>query len=177
MPRTSKIRRQPMYVNDVQELANSLVEQVFSYEHGFIEEETKGLIIANQALGGTMNAFVFHGALHACVPQRTLRGIVVKPLHPSLEDRGERLLSRKTRVDRDHRRITNSLAVVTVKCRSRQDIRDALPETLVNLVPELSQIDRLREEGCLISDNQMLLKQFQDSVTLLLDYQANRLIY
>lgn len=170
-------KRVAAHVNDVQEMVNVLVQQVFSYEIEAIAASLTDLVKENQTLGGTLNAFIYSGKTYSLIQNRFIRGLSINPLHPSLEAQADRYIDRQDRVITDHRRIINSMSVVTNKCTSRQDIRDVLPETLVVLVPQLAQMERLREEGFLIKFNPVLKKQFQDTVNLLLDYQANRLLY
>lgn len=173
-PRHTRIAQ---HVNEVQEMVNALIKQIFSYEVDHLAQVLKNLVLQNQSLGGTMNAFIYNGSIYSVIDGRFLRGLTVLPLHRSLLDEAESYTARKERVERDNRRAINSMSVVALKCTSRQDVRDVLPETLIGLVPELSQMERIRPEGFLLKHSPVLMKQYQDTLDLLLDYQANRLIY
>ena len=172
------IRRNPLYVNSLPEMMNQLVEDLFKVELTRLARDLDEIVLENQKLGGTMNAFVYQGDIHSTLTPIQLRGIgPIAPLRGALEPQADIYLARLEKAKRDRQRVINSLAVVTRFCRSRQDVRDVFPETLVALVPSLREMERQRDEGFMLRNKPVLLKQFQETVDLLLDYQANRLIY
>ena len=176
--RQSRHRRRPEYVNPVQEAVDALVASILDLEEGRLGRERDAIIRENQALGGTMNVFLYRGALHSSLPGFRIRDIgPIAGLHRDLHARMDRYLERRERLGRDRTRIRNALSVVGLRCRTRQELRDVLPETLVAQVPALARMARSREEGYLLAGNPVLLRQFRDMVDLVLDYQANRLLY
>ena len=171
------VRRNPMYVNPVMELLNPVVDALLDDESTRLKGVLHDLLIRNHALGGTQDAFVHGGEVFHLIPRRFLRNVEIKSVHPSLADEAEDLRQKRSNVERDKRRLRQALSVVIPKCRTKQEVRDVLPETLVTSIPDFKGMEREREEGFILNDHPRLKAQYQKAVELALYYQANQLIY
>lgn len=135
------------------------------------------LLRKNSALGGHPNGYYHAGQLFALVAPKFLRGSMIGPIHPTLQDSADHLMFLRDRLQADNKRLTQSLTVILSRCQSTQDIRDAFPEALVEEVSDLRSLSRTRPEGFLLEANPLLHDQYQKAIDIALDYKAKRLIY
>ena len=171
------MQRNPVYIQPLSELLNPILYAFFKEERDRLTKRLETLIIENQKLGGTQNAYMHGGFLYSTLPFRYFRGIQVKPVHSSLEPDADTLAELMNKLKEDEQKVRQGLSVIIPKCKHKQEFRDALPETLVSLVPELRGMERIEEEGHILREKPMLRYQYQRIVDLVDYYQANKLIY
>lgn len=76
------------------------------------------------------------------------------------------------------RSLIRQILFLLIKTRyDKQEIRDALPECLVPLVPGCSLLPRTREPGWTLQHKPMALRQFHDLTPKMEVYSAARLFY
>jgi hypothetical protein len=178
MTRHASFKRVREFINPVQEVINQLVNDLFAHEIQYINQTFEKLVIENQSLGGTMNVFLYDGEYRSHLPHHLVKGVKnVREVQPTLYPAMQKHLERVRAYERDKRFVLNAFSVVGQKCNSIQDMRDVLPEPLVAEVPSLKRMERMREEGWLLFDNPLLLRQFREAVEIVLYYKVNRLIY
>lgn len=169
--RSPRFQRNPLFVNHVQDLVTALIQQALAQEKVACEEQLKKLVEDNNNLGGDAAGFLYNGDILSPYQASVWRGRSILPVDQQLEDRAEAYVTRKSKLDKDQQRIEAGFSVVTSKCRTTQDIRDTLPDTLAALVPAIGELPRTREEDFLFQNNALLKKQFRDITDLLFDYQ------
>lgn len=169
--RKARFQQNPQYVNHVQNLVKALLDHIFIAPEEDIQKRLSDLVERNANAGGSGPGFLHDGELVSPHKPASLRGLTILPIHESLEDAAEVFVKDREKLKQDRQRIELGFSVVSSKCRTSQDIRDALPDTLVALVPELNQIPRTRPEGFLFQNNTTLKAQFQTVLDLLFDYQ------
>lgn len=74
-------------------------------------------------------------------------------------------------------RLYNGLAVLVLRCSTLQDLRDALPDSVVSLFPELASLSRFREPGWPFEDKPLQAHDYRATEELLGFYVTNRLLY
>ena len=169
--RKPRFQRNPLFINHVQELVNTLLDHVMKPEQTAIEAELDQLVEDNEAHGGSAAGFVYDGDVLSLYPPSVLRGRSILPIYVGLEDRAQAHVERRNKLKHDRQRIEAGFSVVTPKCKTTQDIRDVLPDNLAALVEQISELPRTREEGFLFQNNMTLKRQFQANMDLLFDYQ------
>lgn len=171
-----RFNKLPQNSNISNRYIDPILVEIFSGEQNSLDKQLMYLVVENQAMGGTMNAFTTTDGISAVVPHSTLRGVKIAPLHMSLMSMYDRYKTRSTKLKKDMKKIRHALSMVLSKCTHEQDIRDIIPDVIANKVPELKGIPRHREEGFILIDRPSLLKQFNDSMEIAFFYQANRLM-
>lgn len=177
MPAYRSLKSNSDYSNPLSAIVDHAVVSIFQAEEEYQKQVFEKILIENQALGGTIGAFKYRFEVFGLIPGKQAMKMDIKRLDTSLEDKIERYLKAKKQMLKDITKVRNGLAVVIAKCRGAQAARDALPDTLVNLIPELRDIERISEEGAILKEHPQLRKQFETAVNLSIDYQARRLIY
>ena len=172
-----RIPRNKQFVNPTMELLDPMVAALMDPEKERLTNLLERLILSNQKLGGTMNAFYHLGIMYSVISVHHLRGIQVKNLDPALVHEFEVYLEDRDRYETDRKKLSQALSVVLPKCRSLQAIRDALPEALVGFIPQLRGMERMDPEGFLLRSNPMLHEQFKKASDIALYYIANRMVY
>lgn len=158
-------------------LLDPLMRNFLAFEKERLHGRKKDLIQANAKCGGSDRGCVFRGQVISHLKPYQIRGNPLTPLDESLHEQGEILIQNLATLEADEQRMRQSFGVVISRCQDRQDLRDALPEQLVQEIPELARLPRKREEGFLLAEHPLLKSQYDRAVTLGLKYAANRLIY
>lgn len=151
--------------------------EIFQPEREQMQRTLEGLVRENQSRGGTMNAFRYEGLLYSVIPLKHVIHDRPRDLDPTLEKSFLRYQKRMDRFERDFKKIRQAISMVVSKCRSQQQLRDALPDSITHLVPGLKDLPRHDIEGCVLKDKPHLHRQFTEAMDIALDYIANRLIY
>ena len=103
--------------------------------------------------------------------------INVKPLHQTLASMVDAFLADEKTVESDQAFIRQGLYTLLDPCKDLQDIRDALPEYLIDFFPELKAYERSRPEEWTIQGNPRGLKQFDKIRSKLEAYAVARMLY
>lgn len=139
--------------------------------------ELQELIEANHALGRPKHGFLYGGAFRSMLPSRAQAGAEKKQIHPSLIPAAKDYVDRSAQINKDMVRITNGLSLVMRPCKDWQDVRDAVPDALKQVIPEMAHLSRLKEEAWALRDQPLLKHQYELTAELLLFYFTNRLLY
>ncbi len=119
--------------------------------------------------------FFFRGELfHKLAPGIPTRGLAFGSLSPELIPKMEIILKDRQEQAFQLTRIRNGLSLVLTKCQDLQDIRDSLPNCLVDLIPDLAPYPRAREEAFLIKDDYSKYRQYELIKPLIEFYCAMR---
>jgi hypothetical protein len=105
------------------------------------------------------------------------KGQPTKVLHHALNDDMEEFLRDLTNVKTHENSIKQVLFGLLVPCKSPQDMRDALPECLVGLIPELQAIPRTREPAYTIAHDERAVRQYEKALPKIEMYSISRLLY
>ena len=83
-------------------------------------------------------------------------------LHESLHDEMAHYLEDVKRTSYEKSRMYQVLVKVFAVCETHQQLRDSIPDFLVDMVPELKGYDRHHPEEIYISHNEQLLRYYRD---------------
>lgn len=166
-----------MFIDPVMELLNPVVDSIMEKERKRLNEVLNKLLIKNADHGGNKSAYIHMGHVYCLIPRKYLRNEKVDIIHPSLAEEAEDLRLLLSKLEHDTKRLRQALAVVIPRCRDKQALRDALPETLVMAISAFQGMERLSEEGYLLAEHPVLKRQYDQAVELALYYQANQLIF
>lgn len=169
--------RQIKYIDATMELLNPVLESIMATETKRLNGVLNDLLIRNSHLGGNKSAFIHLGKIYCLIPRKYLRNEKIGTIHPSLQGEAEGLRKLREKLEQDTVRLRQSLAVVAVRCKHKQGLRDALPETLVAALPDFQGMERIEEEGYLLNEHPLLKRQYDQAVEIALYYQANSLLY
>lgn len=95
----------------------------------------------------------------------------------TLTNRAAAWITDQNAVFEDKQFIKQVLWLATKDCETLEDVRDALPESIVELVPELANKPRTKEDGYTLKDDDRLYGQYlkiRDKIDV---YWACRMVY
>lgn len=94
----------------------------------------------------------------------------------SLRKEGDRLLADQAAVQDDKQMVKQTMWMLLRGCESVQDVRDSLPESLVELSDQLKAMPRKQEVAFMLSDERQIrqVKAMMDKIDF---YSATRLMY
>jgi hypothetical protein len=128
----------------------------------------------------TTDGFLFRGQFY----RPTMGTVVISPkgdpkalLHSSLIELMEKWTKDKMMILEDSSLINQILFVLLHKCVALTEIRDALPECLVSLVPRLAGLQRQYVEAYTIVDDKKAYQRFIRMLPKIEFYAATRFIY
>lgn len=127
-------------------------------------------------IAGQLQGFIFNGVFYR--PSDVTGPISGrKALHMSLWGEMETLEKDKKFVDTDKQFVQQTLYSLLDPCQTEQDIRDALPECLINTLPTTSRLPRTREPAFTIEGNDRAMRQYLKILPKIEVYAAARMIY
>lgn len=126
---------------------------------------------ANQLQG-----FIFNGVFYR---PSDVQGPISgrKALHASLWSEMETLEKDKKIVATERDFVRQTLYALLDPCSTDQDIRDALPECLVDTLPQLKRLERTRQPAFTIEGNARAVRQYEKMLPKIEVYAAARMIY
>lgn len=158
-----------------------IIERLFRSEIDRLNKISESIIIKNHIL--TSNGYFFYQDVYYIseTAHRTIKkhagkkhaGRLANSLIPTMES----YLKDKRKVDYDIGRVTQAISMVLLLCKNLQDMRDTLPNCMVDLIPEISQLPRTREEGFNLLDVPRKYKQYMKIKPLIEFYSTVRLFY
>jgi hypothetical protein len=100
-----------------------------------------------------------------------------RALDPSMYDQIDAYLDDERQVDKDKAFIRQAMFAVLDPCKDIQDIRDALPECLVDCLPKLKELSRHNQPAFTIQDNPRALRQFNKVLPMMEVYATARMVF
>lgn len=147
-------------MNSRSHLITTILDILFSSEEKRLDKWVKELNQKNSDLNGRqLSGFWLRGRQFIA-----LNGLIKEVTHLKFElmDEGGKFYGEYTTVIQDKLRIRQVLAKLLIDLTSVQDMRDALPETIIRMIPELSRLKRQKPEAFSIKDNPQDLKAYKD---------------
>lgn len=96
-----------------------------------------------------------------------------KELWPTMED----YLQDASTINNDKQMIAQSLFMLLKPCRTKPEMRDALPECIISFWDGLSQFPRTMPAGYTLEGNERAKRQFEKVLPKIEFYVATRLLY
>jgi hypothetical protein len=150
---------------------------LFDREEVQLDRRTRDLITKNQFLGGSPDGFKHLGKVYSTLTGYSKRLGNYTPLHNSLVEKLDLINSERETIERDKGHIKQALALSLRECQSFQDIRDALPNCISELLPECKSLERTRPEAYALADNERSYTQYMKLRENMEFYAASRLLY
>ena len=167
---------------NMDDLGNSspLVKELFAAEIRRLDRMLDELGQSNDRLtdGQPSAGFMYRGDFYkrASYKNPTQHG-ERKPLVKQLWTGMEKYQAEKGKLMMDIYKINQMVFRLVKGCTTEQDIRDALPECLVNISPFLRQLSRTNEEGWTLIGEERAIRQFKAVKPLMEFYSATSMLY
>lgn len=159
-----------------QEILYQIMSEVFSADINNFNQEIEVVITKNRELLGPSSDYGFYFGKN-WYSVRWASGRTTQSLHPDLYPKMIQLETRKKTMDDDWNIINQVFCRILSPFHTYQDIRDELPEVLVNLVPSLFEAyPRRREPVRSIQSDPMAVRQYEKVLNKIHSYVAMRYI-
>lgn len=153
-----------------------LVTELLKPEKTILDEQLRSLLERNAEKGNPPVGFFTRGKFHTNKKPKEIPADQKRHIHIDLIDEAIQYTEACRAMEADQVHLTTGLAVALRHCNSYQDIRDALPDTLKFLHPELESLPRIRPEGWSLPDSDLYRTQFEQTIELAVNYFASRLL-
>lgn len=130
----------------------------------------------NQALGMMLDGFLWEGDWYTAPDTPSSRS-PKHSLHRSLEDRMYAHIRDADTVETDRHKVSQILYKVMLASKTPQVLRDSLPNSVVDLLPNLKEIPRVEQPGCCFAPGSNERKQFDKIAPKLDQYAAGKFFY
>lgn len=167
-----------MTLSNSHEVIKKITTSLFTAEERRLGKVRESLIVANKEFyrDRPHDGFTYSGKPYD--PVGLTRGARTRvPLHVDMTGRMEAYLSDLEQVWTDRHYISQILFTILQPCDSLQDIRDALPNCLVDTLDSVKRLPRVREEAYTIQNNTMTLRQYRKVLPRIHFYSATGLLY
>ncbi|TJX44051.1 MAG: hypothetical protein E5W21_23180, partial [Mesorhizobium sp.] len=138
----------------------TLLKLLFEREEAQLAKRELGMVSRNTALGGSTDGFRHMGEIYSELTGASRQRGKYGLLHPSLVGEMDAILAERKTVNYDKDRIRQAFTLVLRDCRTWQDMRDALPNCVKDLIPECRHLARTREEAFTLADNPRSYTQY-----------------
>ena len=162
---------------DMHKLIDNVIDSLFAADNRRLQAWVDRLCEKNQeARREPVVGFLYGGVYYR--PSNVIGAVPVKrAIDPSLYPQIDAFLADKRTIDDQKQLIRQGMFMVLDPCKSIDDIRDALPECLVDCLPNLKTMPRHREAAFTIQDNPRACRQFAKILPIMEIYASARLIY
>jgi len=158
-----------------------LTDKLFEPEMRRLNQVIQGLNVQNKRLkDAKIDGFLFQGTyflptgISATVAAQTQAKV---GLHPTLYPAMKAFLQDRTIVENERKYISQTILHLLSSCKTRQEIRNALPECLVMCLPELKVHARTNSEAYTIQSDPRALHQYEEILPKMELYAAGALFY
>lgn len=167
-----------MPLTNSHKIISAIVSSLFTAEERRLGGVKEQLISFNKECfpNKPHDGFSYEGSVY--VPHNLVRGKpIIVSLHLSLTDAMDEYLSDIQRVWTDRHSISQMLFTLLSQCDSAQDIRDALPDCVVDTLPDLKRLARDKEEAYTLATNARNYRQYLKVLPRIEFYAMTRLLY
>jgi hypothetical protein len=163
------------YAND---WARIIVDNLQRPDVDRVNETLNGLIEENFKLGNPMEGFLFRGKFWTTLPKKEQNKAPKRMLHPDLHESAIAVINEFRAIEREAQILLQGLRTLFADCQSSQDIRDALPDSVVLAIPEFFEgLSRTRPEGWPYLNKPLQMEQYKYLTEKLSFYVVNRMLY
>lgn len=143
------------YTSNAHEIINSIVTRLFAYQTARHQR-----CIDKIATIGSIGGGAFMHRAQTFRPSWAMPRMARTPLQTHAWPSMDLFMKDKEIVDNDSKAIWQMLFTMIVQCTSLQEVRDTLPDFLVELFPELSVLPRIQPEAWTILDQSRTYRQY-----------------
>lgn len=155
----------------------TLLKLLFEREEEQLNRRALKMIPRNIALGGSTDGFRHMGVIYSELSGSMRKQGKYPPVDRSLTGELDAILAERKTIEYEKDRIRQAFTLVLRDCRTFQDMRDALPNCVKDLIPECRHLDRTREEAFTLADNPRSYTQYMQLREKIEFYVASRLLY
>jgi len=163
--------------NWLHKLINQLIIEIFQAENRRLLAKEQDIVKENNRLTGNSDGFYYQGNFYSNLDVRLRAKAKKNPLHFTMYDTMAKYDKDRKEIEFDKERVKQALLLVLRDCKHEQDIRDALPNSVTNLIPNIKNLPRTREEGFTLFNDERGMKQYHSLVQKIDYYMATRLLY
>lgn len=158
---------------------DQILKELFAPDHRRLVAWVDKLCENNQEIvGKDVHGFIYAGAFYR---PSNVRGVITgrKSLHSSLAPKMEDFLRSKQIMEVEKTKLRQALFMLLEPCNDQQDIRDTLPECIVDCLPELRQHypNRKKAVAFTIASNERAMKTFNRLLPKMEEYSVARMIF
>ena len=162
----------------INQIIDALIVGLFRAENSRLKKRELEMVSENRKISAEhYDGFFYQGQYYTDLDRALAAKGLKSGLHPSLVPQMERHMKDKREVEFDRLRVKQALAIVLKGCRTAQDLRDALPNQLAEMIDQIKPIARSRPEGFTIMDDPRKYKQYQMRREKIEFYTVTRLLY
>ena len=162
----------------INEIIKALTSALFMAETKRLKKRELELVAENRSLSYEhYDGFFYQGQFYTDLDRSIAAKGTNASLHPSLVPSMERHIKDKEEVEFDRLRVKQALALLLKDVRTAQDLRDALPNQLAEMIDQIKGMERSRPEGFTLMTDPRKIKQYQKLREKIEFYTAARLLY
>lgn len=166
---------QPGQINKV---IDALIIELMKPESTRLKKRELELVKENRKVSsGNFDGFFYQGKYYTDLDKSVASKGIKSGLHSSLVPSMEAFVADEKIVKNDQHRMKQALALVLKDCRTAQDLRDALPNQLAEMIDQIKHLPRQRPEGFTLMADPRKLSQYQLLREKIEFYTATRLLY
>lgn len=166
---------QPGQINQI---IDALISGLFSTEMQRLKKRELQIVVENRKVSGSQfDGFFYQGRYYTDLDKSIASKGIKSGLHSSLVPQMERHIKDRREVEFDRLRVKQALALILKGCRTAQDLRDALPNQLAEMIDQIKSMPRSRPEGYTLMTDPRKIKQYQKLREKIEFYTAARLLY
>lgn len=154
-----------------------ILHTLFEREEAFVKKRVKEILRKNSLDGGSSDGFRHMGLVYTELTGTARTRGRFDRLKPHLVPDMDLTLKDQKSVEDEKARIKQALAMVLKDCVTAQDMRDALPNSLKDLIEPIKGLERRREEAFTLVDNPRAYNQYMELRDKIDFYVAARLLY
>jgi hypothetical protein len=159
------------------EYISNIVLTLFYKDKVRLETQLTALIDENHAMGEPRHGFLFEGQFWTNLPKNQRKLAEKRLLHASLHDSAQRYFTELHQVEAEKERLTQGLHLLLRDCHTMQDVRDALPDLALMIVPEFARFKRQREEAWPLQNKPLHFQTSKMISDIFGFYATNQILY
>lgn len=169
-------------MNNAYEWIDLIMENLFSADKRRIGDLITKLNVANGELKGKPSFGFMHRGKRYIDPRYAsqIKALAKQPaptldidLSPQLKNFDRDV----AQLEEDQARIKQAITPLIINCNSLQDIRDSLPECIVHLVPDVSHLQRTKQDNTVfIRSDEYAMRAYAKALPLIEAYSVAALI-
>lgn len=163
---------------NVSDIIVELVNKLFEHECRRLNKISDTIVQKNREISDDHPDAFYYGGIYFSDHYTTIRrGVAIGKLDPSLIPEVTEYLEEEKRIRFDQQMVRQALALTLTGIETIQDLRDALPNQLAEMLEATKHLNRTRPEAFMIQDDPRKMKQYQKLREKVEYYSATRLIY
>ena len=164
--------------SQINEIITAINTYLFSKEEIRLKKlELEAVRKNKEASNLVSDGFFYQGLFYTDLNKSVSSKGIKENLHSSLVPFMEKLIKDKKQINFDKDRIKQALSIILIDCKNYQDVRDALPNQLTDVLEHTKRLERTRPEGFTIKDDPRKVKQYEMLREKIEFYSITRMIY